>query len=673
MLKKIFGGLFGSEAQGNFFFSPVGDNTTPTIFTQRQLVLGYHRYKWLNAVVNKTAEIGAAVPWLVTVDGEEIEDHPFANAMNNGNEVFPGLQNWLLAWKYFCILDEFHFLKERNFRGDTISFWPIPTHEILKRPILGKGTWQVRIGATMFSFEPEDIIAVVNPDPANPYGPGKGRGAALADDLETDSYATRYIKNFFRNSARPDLLISAADSESGFGKDQAERLEKKWLQKLHGVARASVPFFVTGGKIDVKEFAKDFRKMAMKDIRGMSRDAVLQVYGFPPEALGILENSNRATIEAAEFFLSKHVVLPKLIVMRAVFERELHEQDPRAKLGFISPVKEDMKTKIELMKSRPEAFRLNEVRKAAGEEVLEGLNVFPVPFNLNITGNPATPGLEELAGLRAPQLFFRESKNGPVLIDGTFKEITKAPDDIDDILAAIDANSPGPATVGIVSDTVAAFGDDLFRSLNLDIVFDLNDPAVVRFLRDYSSTRVVGVNGTIKEGLRRTLAEGLAAGDSLPALSTRVTQVFDASISRAGTIARTETVRASSFGVQEGMVKAGVKKKMWLITVGGSPVRDTHVALSGVTIPVENNFVSAGGASAPGPGQFGVPGEDINCQCGVVPVVPANLARLDTEEKRAEVWRVFENRRQQFERQLRRAFRRSFRAMHADVLAIVQG
>lgn len=43
--------------------------------------------------------------------------------------------------------------------------------------------------------------------------------------------------------------------------------------------------------------------------------------------------------------------------------------------------------------------------------------------------------------------------------------------------------------------------------------------------------------------------------------------------------------------------------------------RETHFELNGTTIPVDEYFVTSGGAAALAPKMFGVPSEDIHCRC----------------------------------------------------------
>ena len=51
-------------------------------------------------------------------------------------------------------------------------------------------------------------------------------------------------------------------------------------------------------------------------MRKFLRDTIYQTYGIPPEVLGIIENSNRATADAAMYIYGILVLTPRLNKMR---------------------------------------------------------------------------------------------------------------------------------------------------------------------------------------------------------------------------------------------------------------------------------------------------------------------------------------------------------------------
>jgi hypothetical protein len=110
----------------------------------------------------------------------------------------------------------------------------------------------------------------------------------------------------------------------------------------------------------------------MQDLRKNTRDICLQVWGVPPEILGIIENSNRSTIDAADYLFSKWVIVPRLEAWRLDYQRMLvPEYDARLILDYESPVQQDTAFRLQAMTAMPWAFEADEIRECAGMTPLE--------------------------------------------------------------------------------------------------------------------------------------------------------------------------------------------------------------------------------------------------------------------------------------------------------------
>lgn len=332
-----------------------------------ELLAGYTQFPWLRAVVDKIAEVGSTVDWFATDDrGNPIGQHPITNLLMTGNQYMDGVSFRRLSIKYICLVGELFWLKERNRLGMPIALWPIPPHWVQALPITNNGKYMIRYQRWQTEIPDSEIVHIYEADPLLPYARGSGAGSTLADELETDEFAAKHLKTFFRNSARPDLLIYSDDPENPLGLEDAVRLETKWVQKLQGFWRAHRPFFMPG-KVGVQTIGSSLKDLGMPEIRKFERDVILQVYGMPPEALGVLERSNRATIESAEFFLTKHVVNPKLRLLKSGMQSKLvPDFDRRIRLDYTSPILEDKEHTLNVMGKFEYAFTLDEIRGEAG-------------------------------------------------------------------------------------------------------------------------------------------------------------------------------------------------------------------------------------------------------------------------------------------------------------------
>jgi hypothetical protein len=129
--------------------------------------------------------------------------------------------------------------------------------------------------------------------------------------------------------------------------------------------------------------------MQFTQLRQYERDTIIQVFGLPPEIVGILQNSNRATIEAADMFFSKYTLTPLLTQMRESFQKQLvpmFDDTGQVEIDFVSPIADDKDYQLAVMSAHPYAFLIDEVRAKAGEEPLpDGMGErFPLPMNINL-------------------------------------------------------------------------------------------------------------------------------------------------------------------------------------------------------------------------------------------------------------------------------------------------
>jgi hypothetical protein len=104
--------------------------------------------------------------------------------------------------------------------------------------------------------------------------------------------------------------------------------------------------------------------MQLVELRRFERDIAIQVFGMSPEMLGVVESSNRATIEAAEFLYTKWLIGPRLEYLRLVLQQFLiDEYDEKLILGYESPVAEDREYQLRAAETAPWSRTVNEWRE----------------------------------------------------------------------------------------------------------------------------------------------------------------------------------------------------------------------------------------------------------------------------------------------------------------------
>jgi hypothetical protein len=126
---------------------------------------------------------------------------------------------------------------------------------------------------------------------------------------------------------------------------------------------------------------------------------VMQVFGVSPEIFGVLESSNRATIEAADYLFSRWVLIPRLDYMRDVLQfRLMTKYTDNLIIDFESPVKEDRDREIKLMGIAAWTMTMNEWRDMLGLDPVDDGDVRLIPLNMQLRHNLSEMNVDELLG-----------------------------------------------------------------------------------------------------------------------------------------------------------------------------------------------------------------------------------------------------------------------------------
>lgn len=92
----------------------------------------------------------------------------------------------------------------------------------------------------------------------------------------------------------------------------------------------------------------------------------------------------------------------------------------------------------------------------------------------------------------------------------------------------------------------------------IDVVFNLDQPEVRKFLTEQSEKFAKDITRTTTNRIRNTLERGIRKGESNRKLADRVSKVFDTTKARAKMIARTETADAYNFGIVKSSADRGI-------------------------------------------------------------------------------------------------------------------
>ena len=137
----------------------------------------------------------------------------------------------------------------------------------------------------------------------------------MAHAYDIDTAVRVYQRNFFRNSARPEVVLS---TDQRLTEQEAKRILTRWNQKHQGLAHVFEPTVLDAG-LSVKPLnfsAKDFEFMALA---GWTQDNILAAYGVPAGKLGLVKDVNRANAQGIDITFNSECIKPRLDLMEDVF------------------------------------------------------------------------------------------------------------------------------------------------------------------------------------------------------------------------------------------------------------------------------------------------------------------------------------------------------------------
>lgn len=427
-LKESFSGITTMNSVNARVFE--GDAYTSSRRSKPQILQAYGASPWLRAVVGKLYDAFTSVDWAlygVARGGKYIQEkslsrgswldhglqqkklppgaelmrvdaHPYYDAANSGAALMNAADLYGMTQVLLELCGECFWWKLRGANGLPVTFLLIPPLWVQETPGRDRPTFLVQFPQRLIEVPPEDMVWFKDPVPLNPYTRGEGRAGVISDELEADEFAAKHVKGWFQNRARPDLVVSV-DARSA---PERETLETSWRQKFEGFRRAHRVLFTNKGT-EIKEIGQSFQEMELTELRKFERDVAFQVWGYPPELFGNVTNSNRATINSAEYLFARWIMVPRLEYMRKVIQTQIIEEyDARLIIGFSSPVAKDNEFVLNVAKQAPWSRTIDEWRFLQGLAALENGagNVLLIPAKY--VAVPATPeGYELLTKARA--------------------------------------------------------------------------------------------------------------------------------------------------------------------------------------------------------------------------------------------------------------------------------
>lgn len=220
----------------------------------------------------------------------------------------------------------------------------------------------------------DQVIMLRCPSPLDIYG-GMSPIPSLSADLASESAQGAWNAAFFANSAQPGGVIEV---DRRMQDDEWEELVTRWNAQHRGVSNA--------GRVAVLEQAKYVqynytqKDMQFVESRGLTKQAILDAYGFPKFGLGDVDDVNRASAQASIALIAQTLTVPRLERIKGALNNEFLPLFGATTAGlefdYDNPVPPDTETENDTLTAKTAALA---TLTSAGFDADEACDVVGLP------------------------------------------------------------------------------------------------------------------------------------------------------------------------------------------------------------------------------------------------------------------------------------------------------
>jgi HK97 family phage portal protein len=334
-----------------------------------ELLEYYNSSPMLRSCVSKISESISTTAWdlfRVTKNGNrtQIFNHELLSLMKDFNPLFStGIDGWFLVQVYLEVNGNAFIHKERDDSGKIRYLWLYNPLDVEELPTaVNQYNYKVRINNEYKYIPMTEIIQIKKPNPKQPFGYGVGVAETLINEIQTSELANTQINQYFYNGAIPPYIVSADITA-----EQLKEMSNSWLSNNQGFFNRNKPYFTNTNALTVTKLMDSFKDMEIVKLIEMDAEIVRKTFGIPPEILGGVDNSNRATIQGAREIYAQEVLMPRLLKLKDILNTNLtNEFAENIELDFKSPSPSDKDVQLNIMKTFPDMFDEDEIRKLAG-------------------------------------------------------------------------------------------------------------------------------------------------------------------------------------------------------------------------------------------------------------------------------------------------------------------
>jgi HK97 family phage portal protein len=317
------GAQAGEAERGWGMLGAFGERYEPE--SRTELVDAYFDRVWVHRCVDLISSSATQVPMRVRQGEDWTDEHALIDLLRRPSRRDPALMffEWTIRWAE--VIGEWYWEIVPSIGGGIAELFPLRGQFVRIKP--GEGG---RIDG--YTYDPfANGLQVIEYDAVDPNRPsvrGEGDRAmvvagryanpkddfygmsplrAAKDDIISEYYGVRYDHRFFRNSARPDLVLGF---KGKLDPQQRKENREEW-QDFKGVDNAHRAA-VLDGDPDITLLTQGQKDVEYLDGRRLSREGQCAAFGVPPVLVGDLTRATYSNYKTSELVFWKATMLPKL-------------------------------------------------------------------------------------------------------------------------------------------------------------------------------------------------------------------------------------------------------------------------------------------------------------------------------------------------------------------------
>ena len=380
-LKNLFYNLRKKEVIYEGGFEVLRRLNGDTEFSRTQLLSQYGKSLYVFACVSKIAEKCSSIDLelfrVLNSRGEmkEIQTHPALDLLYKPNPFQTKSEFFKITFINKLLTGDAFWAKIRNKGGKVVELWNLRPDmmTVISDPVnFVKAYKFVKNDGTEVIFDPEDIVHIKAPDPLSQYlGMSPLRPAKYR--IDTESYATKYQRDFFLNQARPDAIIK--NSQTDLTAEQKEDIREGWNKRHEGIGRNSKIAILEGG-LEYQQISISQREMDYIESMRFTRDDILVAFKVPKPIVAVTDDVNRANAETAMVIFLSENINPEMDALIEKVDEELISEDfgDEFTIDYVDPVPQNRELILKEYDTglKNNYLLINEVRQKEGLPPIRG-------------------------------------------------------------------------------------------------------------------------------------------------------------------------------------------------------------------------------------------------------------------------------------------------------------